>query len=83
MFNVDDLNNFSKPKSKSKNQNIFKEPKKEYPNINENSDINLVKMNSSPNKKNLTSSHTTANLKTYNVDLSNLNIDTKSGENFN
>lgn len=40
-------------------------------------------MNSSPNKKNLYSSSTTANLKTYNVDLNNLNIDTKSGENYN
>lgn len=42
---------------------------------------NTIKMNSSPNKL-MNSSNTTANLKTYNVDL-NEKINTKSNENYN
>lgn len=42
---------------------------------------NVIKINSSPNKL-MNSSNTTANLKTYNVDL-NEKINTKSNENYN
>lgn len=42
---------------------------------------NTIKINSSPNKL-MNSSNTTANLKTYNVDL-NEKINTKSNENYN
>lgn len=41
----------------------------------------VIKINSSPNKL-MNSSNTTANLKTYNVDL-NEKINTKSNENYN
>jgi len=42
---------------------------------------NTIQINSSPNKL-MNSSNTTANLKTYNVDL-NEKINTKSNENYN
>lgn len=76
MLNVDNLSDFNY-NAKHKSKNIFNEPK--YKNTTEfGSNINTLKMNTKSPAKILNSSHTTANLKTYNVDLTDNNKSTEN-----